>query len=71
MTYEEAKAELIDFPHFCSLACLHCNNDWYCPSYCDALEKASKMDFDLIVRCYARNNGEMWKVFRYIKGRKR
>ena len=71
MTYEQAKAELMDFEGFCHLSCNSCNSDWYCPTYCNVLEKASKMDFDLIIKCYARNDGEMWKVFRYIKTTKR
>lgn len=71
MTCEEAKAEIIDFPTFCRISCNSCNSDWYCPSYCDVLEKASKMNFDLIIKAYARNDGEMYKVFRYIKNTKR
>lgn len=71
MTYEEAKVELNNFEDFCHMACNSCKSEWYCPSYCDVLEKASKMDFDRIIKCYARNDGEMWKVFRYIKYCKR
>lgn len=71
MTYEQAKSELIDIDTFCRIACNSCNTDWYCPSYCDVLLKARKMNFDLIIKCYARNDGEMWKVFRYIKTPKR
>lgn len=67
MTYEVAKEEIVDFETFVKVACNSCNNDWYCPSYCDVLEKANKMDFDLIIKCYARNDGDMCKVFRYIK----
>ena len=71
MTYEQAKEELTDFEGFCRIACNSCNNTWYCPTYCDVLEKASKMNFNLIIKAYARNDGEMWKVFRYIKTTKR
>ena len=71
MTYEQAKDELTNFEGFCHIACNSCNSEWYCPTYCDVLEKAKKMDFDLIIKSYARNGGEMWKVFRYIKTTKR
>lgn len=67
MTLEEAKNDLEDFKGFCRYACNSCNNDWYCPSYCDVLEKASKMDFDRIIKSYARNDGDMAKVFKFIK----
>ena len=71
MYYAEAQAEIIDFSTFCRISCNSCNSEWYCPSYCDVLEKASKMDFDLIIRAYARNDGDMQKVFRYIKNTKK
>lgn len=67
MTPEEAKVEIPDIDTFCRHACVHCNSEWYCPSYCDLLEKARRMPFDRIVACYARHEGDMAKVFRYIK----
>ena len=67
MTYEKAKEELKDIDSFCHAACIACNNEWFCPSYCDMLLKAEKLDFDRIVKCYARHDGDMSKVFRYIK----
>ena len=40
MTIEEAKEYIPDFDTFCRQACLCCNNEWFCPTYCDVLEKA-------------------------------
>lgn len=70
-SYEQAKEDLKDINNFCHLACVHCNNDWFCPSHCAMLEKAKKLDFDLLVKSYARNEGDWSKVFRYIKRTKR
>ena len=67
MTIEEAKEYIPDFDSFCRKACLCCDNEWYCLSYCDVLEKASRMDFNHILKCYARNDGEMYKVLRWLK----
>lgn len=67
MTVEEARSEIIDIDYFCKSACNCCTaNDWYCPTYCDTLEKARKISFERIVKCYARNDGDMSKVFRYL-----
>lgn len=67
MTVEEAKQEIPDIDTFCGHACDSCNNDWYCPSYCDLLIKAHKIPFENILNCYARHDGDMYKVFRYIE----
>ena len=68
MTYEEAKREIPDFESFRIDCCNHCTgNDWYCPSDCEMLEKARKLDFDRILKCYARHDGDLRKVSRYIK----
>lgn len=67
MTIEEAKKDIPDFDSFRYQGCLCCNNEWYCPSYCDVLEKAERMDFNRILKCYARNDGEMYKVLRWLK----
>lgn len=67
MTIEEAKKDIPDFDSFRYQACFCCNNEWYCPSYCDALEKAERMDFNRILKCYAQNGGEMYKVLRWLK----
>ena len=66
MPIEEAREELGNIDSFCKQACINCNNDWFCPSFCDTLEKAIKMDFELLVKCYARNDGDWAKIFRYI-----
>lgn len=68
MTIEEARKEIIDIDTFCYLCCNNCiGNDWYCPSFCKMLIKARELDFDRIVKCYARHDGDLKKVYRYIK----
>lgn len=68
MTYEQAKEELGDIDAFCHQMCVSCTaNDAFCPSDCDDLQKARQLDFDRIVKCYARSDGDLWAVMRYIK----
>lgn len=70
MNYQEAKNEIPNTETFCRHACDRCNNDWYCPSDCDLLSKAKRIPFYRILNCYARHDGDMAKVFRYIKSTK-
>ena len=69
MTIEEAKKDIPDFEAFRKEACTVCTaNDWYCPfNVCDTLLKAGELDYERILKCYARNDGEMYKVFRWLK----
>jgi hypothetical protein len=68
MTYEEAKEQIPDFESFRVECCNSCtSNDWYCPSDCEMLEKARKLDFDRILKCYAKHDGDLSKVAGYIK----
>lgn len=68
MTIEEAKEYISDIDGFCKEACAFCtSNDWYCPSECDALKKARQLDFNRILKCYARNGGDIQKVINYIR----
>ncbi len=68
MTEQQAREEIPDIDTFCRICCDNCtSNDWYCPSDCEDLEKARKLDFDRIVKCYARHDGDLSKVARYIK----
>lgn len=68
MTIEEAKEECPTFDFFISDACCQCTaNDWYCPSLCHDLKKAERMPFEKIQAAYARHDGDMKKIFRYIK----
>ena len=68
MTIEEAKEYIPDFDSFCKEACAVCTaNDWYCPDVCDTLLKAGELDYERILKCYARNDGEMYKVLRWLK----
>ena len=68
MKIEEAKKEIPTIEFFLDVSCNQCtSNDWYCPSYCDDLEKAKRMPFEKIQQAYARHDGDMVKVYRYIK----
>lgn len=72
MTLEEAKNEIPDFKWFAKICCDNCTaNDWYCPSYCPELKKASSIPFDIIQEKYARYDGDLSKVVRFIKNTKR
>lgn len=71
MTLEEAKEEYPDFRVFQNNTCLRCTaNDWYCPSLCDVLEKATRIPFGDIQKAIARNDDDIVKTIRYIKQRK-
>lgn len=70
MNYKKAKTEIPNIQTFLSRACNCCDNEWYCPTHCDLLEKAQKIPFYRIVKCYQRHDGDMKKVFRYIKNTK-
>lgn len=67
MTLEEAREEIPNIDRFCKHACINCNQDWFCPTFCDDLKKAIKMDYERLVKCYARNDGDWSKTFRCIK----
>lgn len=68
MTYEEALQEIPNIDSFCRYVCnCGCGHEDYCPTECSLLEKARQLDFDRIVKCYARHEGDLEKVFRYIK----
>lgn len=67
MTITEAKTEIPDIDSFSHWGCNNCKSEWYCPTYCELLEKARKIPFDRIIACYARYDGDAVKVFRYIK----
>lgn len=67
MTIEEAKEYMPDFDSFCKEACATCEHEYYCPQCCEDLRKAERMDFNRILKCYARNGGEMYKVLRWLK----
>lgn len=71
MTIEEAKQEIPTFDSFVDEMCNACTSDGYCPSYayCDVIRKAEKM-FDRVQQAYARHDGDIVKVDRYIKGAK-
>ena len=66
MTIEEAKQEIPDFNTFANEFCNVCTSDTYCSFYCDTLKKAKNM-FDRVQQSYARYDGDIMKVDRYIK----
>lgn len=68
MTVEEAREEIPTIDSYISHSCGCCtSNDWYCPNLCEELEKAKRIPFEKIQAAYARHDGDMRKVFRYIK----
>ena len=71
MTIEEAKKDIPTFIVFADEMCNYCQSDAYCPSYapCETLQKAKKM-FDRVQHAYAKYDGDILKVDRYIKGAK-
>lgn len=71
MTLEEAKVELPNFDFFRRCVCDECTaNDWYCPSDCESLVRAKRIPFEKIQIEFAKFDGELWKVMRYIKDRR-
>lgn len=72
MTLEEVKEEIPTFEIYAKISCNNCiANDAYCPSYCNELEKASRIPFEIIQEKYAQYGGDLRKVSRYIKNTKR
>ena len=68
MTEQQAREEISTIDDFCQCCCDSCTaNDYYCPSECVVLQKARKLDFDRIVKCYAEHDGDLNKVCRYIR----
>lgn len=71
MTLEQAKEEMPDYDSFKSELCgCWCKCDWYCPDECDVLTKARKIPFEKIQQAYARHDGDMVKVVRYIRNKR-
>lgn len=62
--------EVQNIDMFCRAACESCKSEWYCPNYCEWLEKARKMPFEKIQKAYVRNQGDMRDVYRYVKNYK-
>jgi len=71
MTLEQAKEELPNWNEFWKKLCDHCiENDLDCPDLCPTLEKSKRVPFISIQEAYARHDGELWKVARYINQHK-
>lgn len=71
MTEQQAREEIPDIDYFCYEVCTKgCGHEDYCPSECQTLQKARELDFDRIIKSYARNDGDLNKVCRYIKNQK-
>lgn len=69
MTIEKAKQEIPDFDTFATKYCDMCMHDVFCDFYCCTIAKAERI-FDHVQKVYARHNGDMAKVERYIKNAK-
>lgn len=68
MTIEQARECIPDFNAFENEFCNSCvANNWYCPDRCPVLKKALKMDFERILKSYARNDGDLTKVSRFLR----
>ena len=73
MTIDEAKDIVGDtFESFAQYVCTNCAaNDWYCPSYCDFLERLSNIGFEYVLGKFAHYEGDLVKFSRYFKDRRR
>lgn len=69
MTLDEAKQEIPDFDTFATKYCDMCMHDAFCDFYCYTIAKAERI-FDRVQKAYARHDGDMVKVERYIKNAK-
>lgn len=69
MTIKDAKQEIPDFNTFANEFCNACTSDTYCSFYCDTLNKAQRI-FNRVLQAYARHDGDIIKVDRYIKSTK-
>lgn len=67
MTIEEAREEIPCREIFEQEMCDYCGFDGYCPNMCAERLKLEKLDFERVIKSYARNDGEMHKVIRFIK----
>lgn len=68
MTIEQAKIEIPDLETYFRLDCdTDCNLDYYCPSDCKDHTKARKLGIDKIQSAYARHDGDLWEVTKYIR----
>lgn len=68
MNIEQVREEIPDIKWFKHIICDACTaNDWYCPSDCDFLLKAGQMPFEKIQQAFARHDGDLTKVIKYIK----
>jgi hypothetical protein len=61
----EEEFENID--DFCCHCCNNCSQTDYCPKECDLLEKARKIPFEKINKKWIEHDGDLRKVWRYIK----
>ena len=70
MTIEEAREQIPHFGTFRRMVCSDCpfTTKKFCLWHdCDEMNKARAMDFNRILKCYARHDGEMHKVLRWLK----
>lgn len=69
MTLDEAKKEIPTFDSFADKFCACCYNDVICNMHCKTMQKVEKM-FDRVQQAYARHDGDIMKIDRYIKNAK-
>jgi hypothetical protein len=68
MTIEQAKIEIPDLETYFKLDCdVNCLHDFYCPSDCKEHIKARKLGIDKIQSAYARHDGDLVEVTKYIR----
>jgi hypothetical protein len=67
MTVLEARNDIQNIEQLCNRICCNCPVDeLFCPTPCIELEKAIRMPFEKLLRCYARSNGDLKEVLKYI-----
>ena len=69
MTLDEAKQKIPTIDSFADELCVYCHNECICSLWCETLRKAEKM-FEKVQTAYARYDGDIVKIDRYIKGAK-
>jgi hypothetical protein len=66
MTIEEAKEIMPDINWIFKNICHTCSNIDECAN-CKLHKKASRIGYDNIIECFAKTDGNMKKVLRYIR----
>ena len=68
MTIEQAREEIPNFEVLAGFMCKDCTaNDWYCNGYCEMLTKAQKIPFERLQKMYAKYDGDLYELSKYIR----